>query len=77
MRRPSRLRVRSESEPIRSGRKSAKAPSAPTAIPIAPADEVASPSRSGAYVVRTLIPSASAKVGSASAPSDRPLRGAG
>ena len=40
MRRPRRVRVRSESEPIRSGRKSAKAPSAPTAIPIAPADEV-------------------------------------
>ena len=48
MRRPKRLCVRSESEPTRSGRKSAKAPSAPTAMPIAPADEVASPSRSGA-----------------------------
>jgi hypothetical protein len=77
MRRPKRVRVRSEREPISSGRKSAKAPSAPIAIPIAPADEVASPRRSGAYVVRTLIPSASANVGSASAPSITAERGAG
>src|SRR5919108_74341 len=73
-RRPSRLEVRSDSPPTRIGRKRAKTPSPPTARPIALDEEVASPRRSGAYVVSTLMASASANVGGASEPSRRPKR---